>query len=64
MKLFGVAIKLAYSSNYDVAKIMDIYKVHLQRRPQLQLPAQASCQMIVVAIVSPPPPPLTSCGML
>jgi vacuolar protein sorting-associated protein 11 len=28
MKLYGVAIKLAYSSNYDVAKIMEIYKLY------------------------------------
>lgn len=43
MKLFGVAIKLAYSSNYDVAKIMDIYKVTSTSTlslPQLPLPAQ------------------------
>ena len=28
MKLYGVAIKLAYSSNYDVTKIMEIYKLY------------------------------------
>lgn len=46
MKLFGVAIKLAYSSNYDVAKIMDIYKV-----TSTSTTSPASSQMIYAAIV-------------